>query len=467
MNTDGSVHPIIKAQSELHREVVSVILAEQSETCASRGAGHASAGSVTPFMTLLIEPEVQGTISGDATPHRRRVMVPIAYYLPGMNSGGPIQSIANMIAQLSPSYDFYVVARNRDIGESVSYSDIIPNQWYRVGAAHVLYCSSIGPSIFKKLFQEIRPDVIYLTSFQDVFTRIFVVMRRCGVFGNTPMILVPRGEFSPESMKIKRKKKAIYRSLTKWAGLHDNLLWQASTAREKRGLLKAAPARRLNPDSVHVVHNISNVTVSSAPHPAKEPGGVRLAFISRMSEMKNLHFLLEVLREVRGAVCLNLYGPAEGKDVAYWNRCKAQLAQLPANINVEYHGQIDHSAVSQVLHDHHFFVLPTKGENFCHAAVESFINGTPVVVSDETPWVGLKGVHAGFDIPLQDRKGWIDALQTCVDMDQSTFQLYLGGAETYGGRFSVREAVEQHRSMFEAAFSNRPCVIDSTIPKQP
>ena len=132
------------------------------------------------------------------------------------------------------------------------------------------------------------------------------------------------------------------------------------------------------------------------------------------------------------------------------------LPQLPDNIKVEYQGSLEHSFVSGVLHNHHFFVLPTKGENFCHAAVESFVNGTPVVLSDATPWTGLNDAHAGFDIPLQDRRGWAAALQKCVDMDQQTYAIYLHGTGEYGRRFSVEEAVRQHIAMFEAALACAP-----------
>jgi glycosyltransferase involved in cell wall biosynthesis len=235
-------------------------------------------------------------------------------------------------------------------------------------------------------------------------------------------------------------------------GLYENLLWHVTTPREGQELLQAAPARQIDPDSIHVAYNISDATASTPLlHAAKKSGTVKLAFISRLSEKKNLHLLLEILREIRGEVQFNLFGPVAENDVVYWGRCKTLLAQLPTNIKVEYKGQIDHSVVPQVLHDHHFFVLPTRGENFCHAAVESFLNGTPVVLSDETPWTDLSAVQAGFDIPLNDRRGWVAALQTCVDMDQPSYAKYLSGAKEYGRRFSVEAAVQQHITMFEAA----------------
>jgi glycosyltransferase involved in cell wall biosynthesis len=382
---------------------------------------------------------------------RKRVLVCTASYLPGYKSGGPIRSIANMVDHLSSHFDFYVVTKDRDATDTESYPGVTPNRWYRVGKARVLYCSSVGPGILLRAAREVQPDVISLNSFQDVFTRIMVLLRRGGALGDTPMLLAARGEFSPGAMEIKRAKKALYRHSTKLLGFHDNLLWQVSTPRERSELLAAAPARRLDPDSVYVACNISDTIVSAAPHVTKESGSVKLAFITRISEKKNLHFLLELLRELRGQVQLNLFGPVAEGDIAYWERCRAQLAQLPPNIMVEYHGPLDHSAVPQVLHDHHFFVLPTRGENFCHAAVESFVNGTPVILSDETPWVNLNEVHAGFDISLNDREKWVGVLQECVDMDRQTYSAYSNGAREYGRRFSVEEAVSQHLAMFEAA----------------
>jgi glycosyltransferase involved in cell wall biosynthesis len=256
-------------------------------------------------------------------------------------------------------------------------------------------------------------------------------------------------------MKIKGTKKVVYRQAAKQLGLYDDLLWSVSSPQEKPDLLRAAPARRLNADSIYVTSEISDAIASTAPHLAKESGSVKLAFIARMSEMKNLHFLLELLQEIRGKVELNLFGPVAEGDVAYWGRCKTLLTQLPGNAKVEYLGSLDHSAVPQVLHDHHFFVLPTRGENFCHAAVESFVHGTPVVLSDATPWTKLCESHAGFDISLTDRRGWVTALQKCVDMDQETYTAYLSGAREFGRRFSVEEAVRQHLVMFKAALDLR------------
>jgi glycosyltransferase involved in cell wall biosynthesis len=395
---------------------------------------------------------VQGARAGK----RKRVLVCVASYLPGYKSGGPIRSITNVVAHLSDRFDFYVVTRDRDASDAERYPQVIADRWYEVGNARVFYCSSINPSLLRRVFREAEPNLVYLNSFQDAFTRVMVALRRLGVLGNTPILLAPRGEFAPAAMEIKRAKKGLYRHAAGMLGFHENLSWHVTSVREKADVLTASPAKHLDPDSIYLAHNISEAIALPVPHAAKKPGTVKLAFVARMSEMKNLRFLVEILPRIRGRVELNLFGPVGACDTRYWKGCVAQIEQLPENIKVEYRGSIDNSLVPQVLHDHHFLVLPTKGENFCHAAVESFVNGTPAVLSDETPWTGLAKVQAGFDIPLEDREGWTAALQACTDMDQADYTVYVSGAREFGRRFSKEEAVKAHEIMFEAAMQRCP-----------
>ncbi|MGB6687376.1 MAG: glycosyltransferase family 4 protein [Terracidiphilus sp.] len=387
---------------------------------------------------------------------RKRILICAANYLPGYKSGGPIRSVVNLITHLGSSLDFYVITRDRDAGDDRPYEGITPGEWHEVGKARVLYCSRVSPGVLRKAFQEVRPDLIHLGSFQDTFTIFAVLLRRIGAFGDTPVVLAPRGEFSAGAMAIKRTKKRIYRYSAKMLGLHEGLLWQAMGPREKQEILEAAPARRLDPDSIFVARSITEQPVFSASHLDKQAGTVKLAFISRVSEKKNLHYVLELLRQIRGRIEFNIYGPVTEKDAAYWEKCRALLNNLPENIEVQYHGSVEPSAVLQVLHEHHFFVLPTRGENYCHAAVESFLNGTPVILSDETPWTGLRQTYSGFDIPLNDSDEWVAVLQQCVDMDQSIYNSFLEGAKEYSSRFSIEEAVGQHLAMFESAFAARP-----------
>jgi glycosyltransferase involved in cell wall biosynthesis len=292
-----------------------------------------------------------------------------------------------------------------------------------------------------------------LNSFHDVFTRAMLRLRRAGRLGRTPVILAPRGEFSPGALQIRRWKKTLYRFGAGVIHLYEGLWWQATCEREKDQIFKASPARQMSPERILVAQNINDTLESSAPHPFKSQGEVKIAFVSRISEMKNLHFLLDILRDIHGKVALHLFGPIAVKDVKYWTFCESLFCNLPTNISVAYHGPVDHAKVPAVLRNHHFFVLPTKGENFCHAAVESFTNGTPVLISDQTPWTNLTEAKAGFDISLDDRKGWVSALQYCVDMNQETYAAYVHSTLEFSRRFSVQDAVQEHLVLLRAAIN--------------
>lgn len=400
------------------------------------------------------EIEVTDALATEAAGRRPRILVCVPRYLPGFKSGGPIRSISNMVANLSPHYDFRVVTRDRDATDTVSFPGVSPGKWHQVAGARVLYCSSIRQEMLLDAYREVRPDLILLNSFHDTFTRAMLLLRRRGRLNQTPIILAPRGEFSTGALQIKHWKKLLYRSAAGAIGLYDNLDWHATTGSEKDELLRANPARRLEPGRVHVASSISETRVSRAPHPSKSPGDMRLVFLARISEMKNLDFLLDALRDVKGKVYLGIFGPIAERDMPYWKTCKGLLDGLPAGVVAEYHGPVDHSDVPRILHEHHFFVLPTKGENFCHSAVEALINGTPVLLSDRTPWTNLGASNAGFDISLKDRARWVSTLQSCVDMDQHAYSQQVQNTIEYSRRFSVQDSVSEHIVMFRAALNS-------------
>jgi glycosyltransferase involved in cell wall biosynthesis len=390
--------------------------------------------------------------------NRPKILVCVPRYLPGFKSGGPIRSVSNMVADLSPHFQFYVVTRDRDSADTQTYPGIRPGIWHQVGDAQVLYCSAIRRPIMLRAYREVHPDAIMLNSFHDTFTRVVLLLRRSRQLGKIPIILAPRGEFSAGALRIRSWKKRLYRLGAQAIGLYDDVYWHATSPLEKSDVLRSAPASHLDSRKFFVAGNVNDHegVKFSMEHPAKLPGQVKLIFLSRISEMKNLHFLLELLPHLRGAVQLNLFGPIADKDLPSWRQCEQRLNCLPENISARYHGPIAHAEVPRALFDHHFFVLPTKGENFCHSAVEAFIYGTPVVISDQTPWIHLSEAYAGFDIALSNRDVWIATLQKCVDMNQDVYNTYLNGSLAYGRQFSHDQAVREHLLMLRTVLNFQP-----------
>jgi glycosyltransferase involved in cell wall biosynthesis len=146
---------------------------------------------------------------------------------------------------------------------------------------------------------------------------------------------------------------------------------------------------------------------------------VKMVFLSRISEKKNLRFVLSLLRGIHGPVEFDIWGPIS--DPEYWKHCQEAVRLLPPSIRVAFCGPVEHELVPQTLGKYHFFVLATLGENFGHVVPEAWAAGCPVLISDQTPWVGLEAKRLGWDIPLGDETRWRTALQNCVDMDQHTY----------------------------------------------
>jgi glycosyltransferase involved in cell wall biosynthesis len=390
----------------------------------------------------------QNAIAEDGTPEASmRILIFMKTYLPGFKSGGPVRAISNMIETLAGTLNCFVVTHDRDVGDTTHYPNIVPNCWHETEDASIFYSSSITFATVLRAYRDVKPSLIYLNSFYGSVTRLVLLSRRVGLLGNVPILIAPRGEFSPEAMKIKKYRKLIYRRFSTFLGLYRGLDWQVSSPHEKEDLLRATP--QLAPDVIHLTREFSSRVSFAESWLPKEPGKLRLVFVARISEMKNVDFLFRLLPRINGELELNLYGPVADGDASYWRRCQRMLDGIPANIKATYHGSIVPENVPTVHRRHHFLILPTRGENFCHSAVEALNNGIPVILSDATPWRNLSHQRAGFDIPLSDENAWTAAIQHCVDMDAAEYSQYLEGVRKYRSLLSPEDAITQHKAMFE------------------
>ncbi|MGQ0518339.1 hypothetical protein ACT453_53505, partial [Bacillus sp. D-CC] len=50
-------------------------------------------------------------------------------------------------------------------------------------------------------------------------------LSRMGIIPYKPIIVAPRGEFSPGALKIKKLKKELFIKSTKLVGLHNKVIW--------------------------------------------------------------------------------------------------------------------------------------------------------------------------------------------------------------------------------------------------
>ena len=335
-----------------------------------------------------------------------RILIVIGGFFPGKKCGGPPVSVDNFCS-LMKDYDCYIVTVNHDLFETEPYESI-HNGWNDRGNSKVLYLSDeeYKKGTFEKVISEIKPDLLYL---QGVFQSCVLPCLQLAKKHSIPVLLAPRGELCEGAFNLKRYKKAPYVKLIRILGLVKNIHWQSTSDEETEAikeLMKAAD------DHIHRLDNIPSIPKHEYPRREKIAGEGRFVFLSRIHPKKNLLFAISLFKEIEGKAEFDIYGPVE--DEEYWKQCQEEIKKLPENVKVEYKGLVIHDQVHEVFSQYDAFLFPTLSENYGHVIAESLIVGTPVIISDQTPWRGLESVGAGWDIALQDEENFRRAVQNII-----------------------------------------------------
>ena len=330
---------------------------------------------------------------------KKRILIFTGFYLPGLKGGGPIRTISNLVSHLGDEFDFYIITSDHDLGDNLPYSVIEPNSWNQVGKAKVYYFPT-KRSIFQlyDIINKINYDVIYLNSFFSLKFTIFpLLIRRFGKLKVKPIILAPRGEFANNALSLKKLKKSIFMKISNLLGIYNDIIWQASTLYEKNDITDTLKKNGILFKDVIICKDLPELNIVERDF-RFDHNIVKICFLSRISEIKNLQFVLCVLKNISFPIYFGIYGPQE--DSKYWDKCQKIIKQLPSNITVEVFGSVPNDQVRNIIASYDLFFVPSKGENYGHVFVEAFSAGTPVLVSDLTPWRNLHQRNIGWDISL-------------------------------------------------------------------
>lgn len=358
---------------------------------------------------------------------RPRVLVIISSYLPGFRAGGPVRSIEGLVERLGSELDIFIVTLDRDFGRDTCYPNVPVGVWQKVGPARVIYLPPRSYTYrgLKPIFSEVKPDTIYLNSFFSFRFAILPLLLRRRVGAPTRVVLAPRGSVSKVALRSKRYKKLPFLWLGRQTRIFDDLSWQASSSLERDDIQHLFPNA-----NVLVASNLQRSFDPPRSPRIKQVGALRAVFVSRIAPKKNLLYLLTLLGSMDVRLHLDIIGPKEDDD--YWMECQRAIARLPLATTVTYLGEMNHEDVASELATHHLMVLPTLNENFGHVILESLCSGTPVLISDQTPWRGLRDVGAGWDLDLDHPEQFKEAIEACVALDDPGFQAMSSAAAALG-----------------------------------
>lgn len=350
---------------------------------------------------------------------KKNIAVLIDWYLPGNKAGGPVKSVYSMLNVLKNEFNFFVITTNHDLGSSVPYKNIEANKWVKHNDIPVYYFSreKLKPKHLLEVINGINPDLVYLNSFWSFhFALLPLRFKKAGKL-KADIVLAPRGMLGKGAMSIKPLKKKLFLSLIKAINLHSKTIFHATTSDEEKEVLKV-----LKKAKVRVASNVNSAQLIEKRSIGKDRGDLKLFYLSRIARVKNLHYALEVLSKIQaeGKIVYDIYGSLEDK--MYWRECEAIIKKLPANITVNYKGDLGFEQVQPMIENYHYLFLPTLNENFGHSIYETLMSACPVIISDTTPWNSINESDSGFAIPLKDKQEFSDIIKSVLFFDNDLYQ---------------------------------------------
>ena len=363
---------------------------------------------------------------------KKKILILIDWFTPGYKAGGPIQSCVNICRALHSEYELFVLTTDTDHGETIPYPGIVPNKW--------MVNNDLGINIFyaakkkltaKQIKQQVlavNADIVYLNLLFSPFFAAYPLWLKLTDVIKSKVVMCPRGTLYESALSLKRYKKMPLLWLYKWMGIQKKVTFHATNQREKEAVQRYLPG-----GNIVIADNLPGMEQDVFESCKKDCGSLKCIFIARIVPIKNLLYVLQLLKQVSHQVLLSIVGPAENE--AYWQDCKLFIDQLPTNITVQYLGAKNKTVIKGLLQQHHLFLLPTTGENFGHAIFEAMLAGRPVLISDQTPWLQLAQSNAGWDYPLDKPALFVSTITQLAESNQQEFDNYAFGAWQYAHTF--------------------------------
>jgi glycosyltransferase involved in cell wall biosynthesis len=378
---------------------------------------------------------------------RQSILITTDWFSPGYKAGGIIRTCYNLVRLLEDHYSIYILTTDRDLGDQKPYENIVADQWTKFSNSIQIYYASPQALNWRNIRQQIKSvnaESIYINSmFSKHFTVWPLLMKKMGVIKSN-IIVSPNGMLKVKALNIKPLKKKPFLLMLKLMGASKFISFHASDIEEKKRITTIFGQNAV----IWQIFNPPPPTDDHLNYISKKAGIIKMAFIGRIHPIKNLHFLINCLQTLSQIVELTIIGPIEDKQ--YYNECNELIKRLPKSIKVSFTGEVTNEKIADYLQENHFMVLPSLGENYCYAIVESFCAGRPVIISDQTPWRNLTEKKAGWDLPLIEN-AFIETLKIAADMDNEEYSTWSTSAWEFAKYINNSNYKTEYIRMFDNA----------------
>jgi len=298
------------------------------------------------------------------------------YFHPFSDAGGPVRSIENILSLLKPIFNITLLTSNKGykgnfLPEGIK-SDIV--QMEPKTGSNTLYISTTLKGLIT-LFNTIkRTHTVYINGlFKPSLNLIPIIM-------SNKLIVAPRGMLQKPLLKQKWFQKSLYLFVLKFIFFFKNVKWHATTEQEASEIKSVFG----NKSNIKVISNIPVSPYKAAKSIVKDSSCLSLVYYGLIVENKGLLTLIQTLKSLNLPISLDIYGSI--KDQTYWEECLQEINSNHSQVTFNYLGHANPSESQSILAKYDAFVLLTKGENFGHSIYESLSVGTPVIITDKTPW---------------------------------------------------------------------------------
>ena len=377
---------------------------------------------------------------------KKKIAIFIDWFLPGYKAGGPITSVANIVSHLKNDFEFFIITTDTDYLETTPYPLIESDKWINFDTnIKVFYISkeNLNKKNIKKIISQTNFDIAYINgiySFYFSILPLYFIKKT-----NKKIVVASRGMLSEHAFSRKSLKKKFFLNTAKIFGLYNNIVFHATNNEEAKSIKQIINKKSI----IKIAPNLPEKNNFEFVKREKNIEQLNLVSIARISTEKNTKFALEQLFSItKYKLQFDLYGSIYDKN--YWNECLKIIEKLPKNIQINYKGTIEKSLVKQTFAKYHFSFMPSKGENFGHSILESFMSGTPVITSSNTPWKELEKKNIGWDINLKNTAKFKEVINNCAKLSQDNYDIMSKNAFKFAREFANNpELVEKTKNLFE------------------
>jgi glycosyltransferase involved in cell wall biosynthesis len=285
-------------------------------------------------------------------------------------------------------------------------------------------------------------DIVHIFGIWNIFLQyVIIASKEIG----KKVIVSPIGYLEKWSMQQSRIKKKIALFLYQKKNLEKVDCIHVTSISELHSL---KDLNLKNPNTINLEHGKISIIAKNLKFKKKS---VKTAlFFSRIHKKKGLIELVEAWSIVRPKNWkLKIVGPVT--DLEY----KKKILRTIVNYNLQNDVIVEVPVYNEeekinILQSSDLMILPSKNENFGFSICESLFVGLPVLCSNQTPWLELNELNAGWCLDLNSVKKISEALNKITILNDNDLNQISNNAKNYSEKFNLEKVViNKYISMYK------------------